>query len=76
MTIPDHHARCGQISQFPRIYDLGSAPGEQWNLFRDRMAMGWEFGVLMKAVAEYEKSIAKYPNIKPGQEFTGLKIMG
>ena len=25
----------------------------------------------MRAVAEYEKSIAQYPNIKPGQEFTG-----
>ena len=36
--------------------------------------MGWEFGVLMQAVAEYGKSIAKYPNIKPGQEFTGVSV--
>ena len=28
----------------------------------------------MQAVAEYEKSIAKYPNIKPGQEFTGVSV--
>lgn len=33
--------------------------------------MGWMFGIVYGAVAEYEKSIAQYPNIKPGEEFTG-----
>jgi hypothetical protein len=31
----------------------------------------WEFGIALKVIDEYEKSIAQYPNIKPGQEFTG-----
>ena len=29
------------------------------------------FGMVYRAIAEYEKSIAQYPNIKPGEEFTG-----
>ena len=56
---------------FPLFYDLGSDPAERNGLFNDRMDMGWEFGVIMQSVMEYEKSIAEYPNIKPGQEFDG-----
>ena len=59
--------------QFPRVYDLGSDPGEQWGLFNDRMDMGWEFGLIMQAVTDYEKTVAEYPNIKPGAEFTGYR---
>ncbi len=35
--------------------------------------MGWMLGIAYHAIAEYEKSIAQYPNIKPGEEFTGYK---
>jgi hypothetical protein len=31
------------------------------------------FGVTFHPIAEYEKSLAQYPNIKPGEEFTGYK---
>ena len=62
--------------QFPMIFDLGSDPGERYNLFNDRMDMGWMFGVCMQSIAEYEKSIAEYPNIKPGQEFDGYPPRG
>ena len=58
---------------FPLIYDLGSDPAEKNGLFNDRMDMGWEFGVVMRPVVEYEKSISEYPSIKPGQEFDGYK---
>lgn len=57
--------------QFPMVFDLGSDPGEQYNLFMDKLDMGWMIGIAMQAVGEYEKSIAQYPNITPGQEFTG-----
>ncbi len=57
--------------QFPMIFDLGSDPGEQDNLFADKMDEGWEFGVIMQFIDAYERSIAEYPNIKPGQEFVG-----
>ena len=36
-----------------------------------RLDMGWMFGVAASAVADYEKSIAQYPNIQPGQDFNG-----
>lgn len=53
------------------IFDLGSDPGEDYNLFNTRMDMGWMIGIAMRAVAEYRKSIAKYPNIQPGEDFIG-----
>jgi hypothetical protein len=56
---------------FPLIYDLGSDPGERWGLFNDKMDIGWEIAVVLPAAAAYEKSIAEYPNIKPGAEFDG-----
>lgn len=59
--------------QFPMVYDLGSDPGERYNLFNTKMDMGWMFGVAFRTIAEYEKSVAHYPNIKPGEEFNGYK---
>jgi hypothetical protein len=59
--------------QFPMVYDLGSDPSESVNLFAAKLDMGWMFGVAAAPVAEYEKTIAKYPNIKTGEEFTGYK---
>jgi arylsulfatase A-like enzyme len=57
--------------QFPMVFDLGSDPGEKNNLFPDKMDMGWMIEPIFPYVFEYEKSIAQYPNIKPGQEFNG-----
>jgi arylsulfatase len=58
-------------SSYPMFFDLGSDPGERYNLFNDKVDVGWEVAVVLPAVAEYEKSIAQYPNIKTGEEFTG-----
>ena len=57
--------------QFPMIFDLGSDPHERNALFADKMDNGWMFELILPYVAEYEKSIAEYPNIKPGEEFKG-----
>jgi arylsulfatase len=57
--------------QFPMIFDLASDPSERNALFADKMDNGWMFELILPYVAEYEKSIAQYPNIKPGEEFTG-----
>ena len=62
--------------QFPMLFDLGSDPGERYNLFNDKMDMGWMIGVCMQFIAAYEKSVAQYPNIKPGQEFDGYPPRG
>lgn len=62
--------------QFPLFFDLGSDPGERYNLFDRKMDMGWMFGVTLHAVAEYRASIEKYPNIEPGSDFEGYPATG
>jgi arylsulfatase len=59
--------------QLPIVFDLGSDPAERNNLFNDKMDIGWEMAVVLPAVFEYMQSFARYPNIKPGEEFTGYK---
>ena len=44
---------------------------ELYNLMATKMDMGWMLGVALKFVIYYQKSIAKYPNIKTGEEFNG-----
>ena len=57
--------------QFPMVFDLGSDPGERYNLFEMKLDVGWMFGVVYQAIAEYKQSIAEYPNIQPGMDFNG-----
>jgi arylsulfatase A-like enzyme len=57
--------------QFPMALDLGSDPSEKNSLFSARMDIGWMYEIILPYVFEYERSLAHYPNIKPGQEFTG-----
>lgn len=59
--------------QFPMFFDLASDPGEEYNLFNAKMDMGWMFGIALKAVEAWQKSVAQYPNIEPGAEFKGYK---
>ena len=47
---------------------FGSDPQESYSLFDDRMDMGWELAVTMPLVAAWEKSVAEYPNTKPGTD--------
>jgi arylsulfatase len=57
--------------QFPIFFDLSSDPHEDYNLFETRMDNGWMMAPVFKDIAKYQASLKKYPNIKPGQEFTG-----
>ena len=57
--------------QFPMSYDLSSDPHENWNLFDTRLDNGWMFAPVFRHIFEYEMSVKKYPNIKPGEEFKG-----
>lgn len=59
--------------QVPMIFDLGSDPAEKNNLFADRMDGGWMFELALPFVGEYESSIARYRNIKPGEDFQGYR---
>ena len=60
-------------AQFPMFFDLGSDPGEKYVLSGDKMDVGWMFYAIGPFVEEYQQSIAQYPNIKPGEEFTGYQ---
>ena len=56
---------------WPMVFDLASDPGELYNIMETKLDMGWMVGVALKFVADFQKSVAQYPNIKTGQEFTG-----
>lgn len=56
---------------WPRVYDLTSDPHEDYNLMVYKMDMTWMLGAALKFVAEYQKSVGEYHNIKPGEDFTG-----
>jgi hypothetical protein len=38
------------------------------------MDMGWMIGVALKFAADFQKSVAHYPNIKTGEEFEGYEV--
>ena len=56
---------------WPLVYDLTSDPHEDHNLMVYKLDMTWMLGAALKFVADYQKSVAEYPNIKPGEDFTG-----
>ena len=58
--------------QFPMIFDLGSDPGERYNLFEMKMDMGWMYGVVFPAVTEYKKEHRRVPEHSAGGGFPRL----
>ena len=58
---------------FPMVFDLGSDPGEDFNLMSEKLDMMWMFAPAFKALTDYKLSTVKYPNIKPGAEFSGYE---
>jgi arylsulfatase len=57
--------------QMPMFFDLSSDPHENFNLWSTTTTMGWVFLPMEKLIGEYQESVRKYPNIKPGEEFAG-----
>jgi len=58
---------------FPLLFDLSSDPGEIVNLWEYNMETDWMFAPALRSIVEYQKSVAQFPNVKPGQEFDGYK---
>ena len=44
-----------------------------WNLTGTSMNNGWMSAPVHRAIGQYERSLKKYPNIKPGEEFQDYK---
>jgi arylsulfatase len=71
---PDPAIQSGYIkSQFPMMYDLSSDPHEDSNLSWTDLTNGFLLAPVLKAIAEYERSVKQYPNIKVGEDSTGYK---
>ena len=65
-----------QKARIPIIYDLSQDPGEKYNLFDVRMDHGWLLEAMFPLIMKYEISAKVYPNIKPGEKFTGYSKLG
>jgi len=59
---------------FPQVYDIKSDPGETRELWSSEgYAHLWVMKPVVEILTQKAISMKKYPNIKPGQEFTGYK---
>jgi len=57
---------------FPEVYDIKSDPGETRELWRNEgYSHLWVMKPVMEILSENAKSMIEFPNIKPGEEFTG-----
>ena len=53
------------------VFDLIDDPCEEWDLMDKRLDCIWVLRPVAERLAALAKSAARYPNIKPGEEFTG-----
>lgn len=59
---------------FPLLFDIKNDPAENYELWgNEGYTHAWVMEPVMKIIGKLKKSMAKYPNIKPGQEFKGYK---
>jgi arylsulfatase len=57
---------------FPPVYDVRNDPGEDNELMKQSLfAYSWVYTPMNQLLGELGASIQKYPNIKPGEEFSG-----
>ena len=57
--------------QWPLVFDLIDDPTEEWDLIEKRLDCAWVFAPVAARLGALEESVARYPNITPGQEFAG-----
>jgi arylsulfatase len=63
-----------QEYQFPPVYDVANDPGEANNLMKFALfSHSWVYGPMGTILSEKTRSMARYPNIKPGEEFEGYE---
>ena len=57
--------------QWPLIFDLIDDPNEEWDLMAKRLDCIWVMGPVAQRLGTLAQSAARYPHIKPGEEFKG-----
>jgi arylsulfatase len=59
---------------FPQVYDIKNDPDEKAELWKTQgYAHLWVMKPVMEILTGLKKSMRKYPNIKPGQDFAGYR---
>jgi len=58
-------------AQWPLVFNLINDPHEDWNIMDTKLDMFWIFEPVYKVISELKSSMARYPNIRPGEEFSG-----
>jgi arylsulfatase A-like enzyme len=59
--------------QLPMFFDLSSDPHENFNLWTTTLTMTWVYAPMLEVIGAFDRSVKKYPNIKPGEDFKGYK---
>lgn len=59
--------------QVPMVFNLLGDPGERFNLWERSLDMGWVFRPVLQEIGAFQQSVAKYPNIKTGEDFKGYQ---
>jgi hypothetical protein len=55
----------------PLVFDLIDDPNEEWDLIEKRLDGAWVVGPVAQRLGALQQSKARYPNIRPGEDFTG-----
>ena len=59
---------------FPKVYDIKNDPGDTRELWRNEgYSHLWVMKPVMEILGENARSMVEFPNINPGEEFTGYK---
>ena len=59
--------------QWPLVFDLIDDPVEEWDLIEKRLDCAWAIAPVSRLLGVLAKSAARYPHIKPGEDFTGYE---
>jgi arylsulfatase len=57
--------------QWPLVFDLLDDPNEEWDLMAKRLDCIWVMGPAAQRVGALAQSTARYPHLKPGEDFNG-----
>ena len=57
--------------QWPFVFDLIDDPNEEWDLIEKRLDSAWVVRPVAQRLGALQQSMTRYPNIAPGEEFTG-----
>ena len=59
--------------QWPLVFDLTDDPNEEWDLIEKRLDCAWVLAPIAERLGTLARSVAKYRNVKPGEDFTGYQ---